>query len=82
MISVTEGLAAVLGVALREAHDTARFAAASDFQLPKNCDAQAQRACAMGVELAATAVARSLGFLPGSDARKAFMVACGANKES
>jgi hypothetical protein len=70
---------AVIARAVRDALDTARFAAASDYHLPKTSDEAIRAAVKTGVELAAVALAHALDLPPGSEARKAFLTACGAS---
>lgn len=67
---------AVIAVAINEALATARFAAAADFTQWEG-DEGARQTVALGVELAAVALAHALDLKPGSDARVAFMTACG-----
>lgn len=78
MIDTTEGTAAVVAGAVREARDMARFAFACDVQLAAAHDANVRRAVAIGVDITASTLAHALKLAPGSDARRAFMVACGA----
>jgi hypothetical protein len=68
---------ATIARAIRDAIETAAFAADDDFRHHSEPHAKARAAVRCGAELAATALAHALELAPGSDARKAFLTACG-----